>query len=106
MEISPPNLQSISLCKLSPSGRYLLIGNAYAQYFYVYQLFPPGKKCQCPYRICAVLFRGYTQASITDCSLYESQAEVQVLLNSANGTTHTYIIQLSVSTIQNLVCAH
>lgn len=31
---------------------------------------------------------------------------MKVLLNSDNGTTHTYIVQLSVSTIQNLVCSH
>lgn len=74
MEIVPPNLKSISFCQLSPSARHLLIGNEVGQYFYVYELFPPKCRrhtCACvtPYRLQAVLFRGWSQTLITDCAM-------------------------------------
>ena len=71
-EIVPPNVTAISICKLSDSGRYLLVGNEYGQYFFVYELFPPKCvkhtcKCLLPFRLIAVLFRGYTQTTVMDC---------------------------------------
>lgn len=52
-EISPPFFNFITLVKLSPSGRLLLVGNEYSQFFHVYQLFPQSgrrfnsKRCFC-----------------------------------------------------------
>jgi hypothetical protein len=52
-EISPPFFTYITLLKLSPSGRLLLVGNEYSQFFHVYELFPQtgrrfnGKQCFC-----------------------------------------------------------
>jgi hypothetical protein len=49
MEIVPPRMASVTLCTLSENGRYLLVGNTFAQYFYLYQLYPAitNKSCPC-----------------------------------------------------------
>lgn len=98
MEITPPHLKSISICQLAPSSRSLVIGNEQAQYFYVYELYPQSNrrincKCATQFRLQAVLFRGYTSTLITDCSIKQLNNHLQVMLNSSNGTTHTYIIE-------------
>jgi len=76
-EISPPFFSYITLVKLSPSGRLLLVGNEYSQFFHVYQLFPQTgrrfneKSCFCKHlqaRLRFILMRGkFSSAKITDC---------------------------------------
>lgn len=76
-EISPPFFSYITLVKLSPSGRLLLVGNEYSQFFHVYQLFPKTgrrfneKSCFCKHlqaRLRFILMRGkFSSAKITDC---------------------------------------
>ena len=77
-EIVPQKFKSVSLVKLSESGKYLILGNGQGQFFYIYELFPSLAKadvCNCvrvPSRIQTVLFRGYTQTLITNCSVLEA----------------------------------
>lgn len=103
-------MTAISICKLSDSGRYLLIGNEHGQYFFAYELFPPKCckhtcKCLLPYRLIAVLFRGYTHTTVMDCVVSDmSDGTLQVLINSENGTTHMFLVpNLQVTNVVDVV---
>lgn len=91
----------VAMIRFSPAGHLMVVAPQSGQFFHVYRLNPPiahqkeGNLVR--YLLLYKLYRGFTQATISDISF--SGNEQWVCISSARGTAHIYQIDPSASSL-------